>query len=199
MQPFLRDDGREYFLPQTASPATTDALIRPFVEADVDELVAAVRESYAEVSPWMAWCKADYSAADAETWIRSTITGRASGTSYHFAVLDAEGVLAGSCGINRINDVDQYANLGYWVRTSRAGRGLASAAVTAVAERAFANTRLNRLEIVVAVGNAKSDRVASKVGAVREAVLHRRMVVRGVPSDATMYSLVRPPSIRART
>jgi RimJ/RimL family protein N-acetyltransferase len=174
-----------------------NAPIRPFVESDVHELVAAVRESYAEVSPWMVWCKADYSAVDAETWIRSTITGRASGTSYEFAMLDIEGTLAGACGINRINDVDQYANLGYWVRTSRAGRGIAPAAVTALAEWAFANTRLNRLEIVVAVGNAKSDRVAAKVGAICEGVLRQRLVVGGAPSDATMYSLVRPASLRA--
>jgi RimJ/RimL family protein N-acetyltransferase len=105
--------------------------------------------------------------------------------------------LAGVCGVNHINNVDRFANLGYWIRTSLSRRGLAPAAVLAVAEWTFANTPLNRLEIVVAVGNTKSQRVAHKVGALREAVLHQRMMVNGAPSDAVMYAVVRPPAIAA--
>ena len=35
------------------------SLIRPFTEADVNDLVGAVRESHAEVSPWIVWCRSD--------------------------------------------------------------------------------------------------------------------------------------------
>src|SRR6185295_8307844 len=99
---------------------------------------------------------------------------------------------AGGCGINHINEVDRFANLGYWVRTSLAGRGFAPAAVLQLISWTFANTILNRLEIVVAVDNVRSQRVAEKVGAQRDGVLRKRVVVRGVSSDAVMYSVVRP-------
>lgn len=56
----------------------------------------------------------------------------------------------------------------------------------------FANTTQNRVEIVAAVDNVRSQRVAEKVGAYRDAVLRKRVMVRGLPSDAVLYSVVRP-------
>jgi RimJ/RimL family protein N-acetyltransferase len=167
--------------------------IRQVEESDADAVLAAVRESYAEVSPWMVWCTADYSMEDALKWIRATGEARAAGSACEFLVFDSSGALAGVCGINHVNSIDRFANLGYWIRTSRTGRGIAPAAVLAVAEWAFANTPLNRLEIVAALGNTRSQRVAEKVGALREGILRSRLVVGGVPVDAVMYSLVRPP------
>jgi len=48
------------------------------------------------------------------------------------------------------------------------------------------------MEIVVAVDNYKSQRVAERVGAQRDAVLPMRTMVNGHPSDAIMYSVLRP-------
>ena len=50
---------------------------------------------------------------------------------------------------------------------------------------------LIRLEIVVAVGNLASHRVAEKVGAVSEGTLRRRILLHGAARDATMFSLTR--------
>jgi RimJ/RimL family protein N-acetyltransferase len=49
-----------------------------------------------------------------------------------------------------------------------------------------------RLEIVCAVGNVRSQRVAEKVGALKEGVLRNRLLLPSGPSDAVMFSLVRP-------
>jgi len=54
------------------------------------------------------------------------------------------------------------------------------------------NTNLNRLEIVAAVANPRSQRVAEKVGAQRDAVLRKRTLAAGIPSDALLYSIIRP-------
>jgi RimJ/RimL family protein N-acetyltransferase len=165
--------------------------IRLFTEADIDALYAAVDESRAEVSRWMAWCTPDYSREHASQFINASMAGHANGTSHDFAVCDARGVLAGVCGINHINLIDRFANLGYWTRSSCTQQGIAPAAVLAVAEWAFANTPLNRLQIVAAVDNVRSQRVAIKAGALREGVLRQRMLVLGLPSDAVMHSLIR--------
>jgi RimJ/RimL family protein N-acetyltransferase len=63
--------------------------------------------------------------------------------------------------------------------------------VCAVRNWAFESTELVRLEIVVATGNTASHRVAEKVGAIREGVLRRRLLLHGHPHDATMFSLIR--------
>jgi RimJ/RimL family protein N-acetyltransferase len=166
--------------------------IRPYVESDASEFARAVRESIADLKPWLAWAKADYSANDALTWVNLTREGHASGTLYDFAVFDGTGRYAGACGINQIQHETRVANLGYWVRSSASGRGVAPAAVSAVVSWAFARTRINRLEIVAAVDNVRSRRVAEKSGAHFDAVLRKRLVVDGAPVDGALYSFVRP-------
>jgi RimJ/RimL family protein N-acetyltransferase len=93
--------------------------------------------------------------------------------------------------VNQVNKANRFANLGYWVRAAAMGRGVAPTAARLVAEEVFRRTDLVRLEIVCAVGNVRSQRVAEKIGALREAVLRRRLAIPGGVSDAVMYSLVR--------
>jgi RimJ/RimL family protein N-acetyltransferase len=64
--------------------------------------------------------------------------------------------------------------------------------VRLIADFAFRETDLLRLEIVCALGNVASQRVAERAGAVREGVLRHRLLLHGEPVDAVMYSLVRP-------
>ncbi len=165
--------------------------LRPLRESDAEELHAAVRESMEEVSRWMVWCHPRYSVDDATAWIRTTIAGRASGACHEFCITDDSGRIVGGCGINHVNSADRFANLGYWVRSTCTGRGYASGAARAAIQWAFRHTTLNRLEIVVAVDNVPSQRVAQRVGAVREGILRQRVMVRSGPADAIMHSVVR--------
>ena len=94
------------------------------------------------------------------------------------------------CGLNRIDHENRRANLGYWIRTSRTGSGIATAVTRLLARWAFQELKLNRIEIVVATGNQSSQRVAEKAGARREGTLRNRIKVREDLHDAIMYSLV---------
>ncbi len=172
-------------------PMAASVSIRVYEASDIAPLVDAVRESIPDLLPWMPWASLTYSSADAENWVRLARDGHGDGTMYDFAVFDEFGRYAGGCGLNRINVADGVANLGYWVRSSTSGRGIAPSAVRQVAAWAFACTRLHRLEIVVALNNVRSLRVAEKVGAQREAVLRKRLLVNGQPSDAVLFSIVR--------
>jgi len=81
-------------------------------------------------------------------------------------------------------------NLGYWVRTTAAGRGIATQAARLMARFAFEQVGLHRVEIVAAIPNIASQRVAEKTGAVREGVLRNRLLIRGVSQDAMLFSLI---------
>jgi RimJ/RimL family protein N-acetyltransferase len=151
-----------------------------------------VRESLTELIPWMPWAHQSYAETDAAAWVKTASDAGATGAMYDFAIVDPDGRYAGACGINHINRFDGVANVGYWVRSSRVGRGIATAAVRLLVPWAFANTSLNRLEIVIAVGNERSLRVAERAGAHRDAVLRKRIVLQGVPRAAVLYSIVRP-------
>ena len=165
--------------------------IRPYQFSDLNQLLAAVHESTAEIYPWMEWCKPEYSAQEAEPWLRERREAWASKREFEFAILDTDTrALLGGVGLNHLHPVDRFANLGYWVRSSRTGKGVATAAVRLIARFAFEQTNLARLEIVINVDNRASQRVAEKAGAHREGVSRSRIFMHGQSRDAVLYSLV---------
>ncbi len=169
----------------------TTGLLRPCRETDGAPVFEAVAESLDTLVPWMAWCSAAYSLADAEQWVRDTIAARAAGTAFEFIITSSDGELYGICGLNAIDAVNRRANLGYWVRKSAQGRGLATEAVRQLVRWAAAETELIRLEVVVAEGNAASLRTARKAGAVLEGTLKSRLLLHGRAHDAVMLSFIR--------
>jgi Acetyltransferases, including N-acetylases of ribosomal proteins len=171
--------------------------IRPYALADAPALFEAARESVAEVSLWLPWCHPGYRLEDAQTWIQAQVEAFANQTQFSFLIEDETARYLGGCGLNQINELHRMANLGYWVRTSAAGHGVAPRAVQAVAVWAFANTQLQRLEIVVAVDNTRSQRVAEKAGATREGILRSRLSYHNGRHDAVMYSIVRTDELGA--
>jgi RimJ/RimL family protein N-acetyltransferase len=167
-------------------------VLRPPTEGDIDEIFAAVRESLAEVVPWMAWCHPDYQRVETAEWVRATEQAWANETDYPFAIFDrATGGLLGTCGLNAIDRLNRWANLGYWVRTSATRRGVATRAATLVAGFGFRELGLDRVEILAAIGNEPSQQVAANLGAVREGVLRRRLRVGEISHDAVVFSLIR--------
>ncbi len=139
----------------------------------------------------MSWCHPDFSVRDAEEWIAHCERSWEAGSDREFGILDAtSSEVLGCVGINQFNRVHNFANVGYWVRTSRVGRGVASAAVLSIAGFAFGELKLSRIEIVAQVDNVASRRVAEKVGCRFEGIARNRVVYRGQPRDAALYSLV---------
>ena len=164
--------------------------IRPFRENDVPLLFEAVRESVNELSTWMPWCTPEYSIKESTEFVRSTPAAWEKGEHYSFVVFEAgTGRFLGGTGLNFINRLHNFANLGYWVRTSATRRGVASGAVRLVARFGVEVLKFSRLEIIAAVGNVVSRRVAEKAGARREGVLSKRLQLHGQSQDAVMFSL----------
>jgi RimJ/RimL family protein N-acetyltransferase len=166
-------------------------VLRPFREEDASALYEAVRESISEVSPWLPWSHEHYSIEESREFIGSRELASQGGEWYSFGIFEKDGGrVLGGVGINFINRVHQMANLGYWVRSSAAGRGIATGATRLAARFAFEQLGLQRVEIVVAVANVASQRVAEKAGARREGILRKRLFIRGESLDAVLFSLV---------
>ena len=166
--------------------------IRPYAVDDAPLLCEAVLESFADLAPWMPWCHPAYSIEESRAWLTRQVELFRERSEFEFAIASADGRYLGACGLNRIDRVNRRANLGYWVRSSEAGRGVATLAVRLLRDWGFRETDLVRLEIIVAVGNAPSLRVAEKSGAVREGVLRQRLRIHGNSHDAVCFSFVRP-------
>lgn len=169
----------------------TGIFIRPYAIEDAVALYEAAKESVMEVAPFMPWCRPDLSLEDARTWIARQVTNFQSGKAFEFVVLSHEGRFLGGCGLNDIDQENRRANIGYWIRSSVTGNGMATASIHLLVRWAFQNTNLNRLEIIASTENPASQRVAEKAGAVREGLLRCRLLLHGKAHDAVVFSFVR--------
>ena len=166
-----------------------DLLLRPFRLPDSQQLYCAVKESLKELKPWMSWATDTYTELTAREYITIARARWEEHSFYAFAITRADEILGG-CTLSSIHSIYHFCNLGYWVRTSCHGQGVAGRAAKLAARFAFENLGLIRVEIVIAVENQASLRVAEKIGAHDEGILLNRMVIGKSIYDAHMYSLL---------
>jgi RimJ/RimL family protein N-acetyltransferase len=166
-----------------------DAIVlRPWQMDDKPALVAACQDP--AISHWIPWVPRPYTDDDAEAYLRACLE---SGDERHpFAIDDAEtGELFGS--------IDMYldgqrirGHIGYWVAEPARGRGVATRALRLLAAWGHEDLELQRVELITDPDNIASQRVAEKVGFVREGVLrvHLRHPRDGRIRDSVMFSLL---------
>jgi RimJ/RimL family protein N-acetyltransferase len=166
-------------------------VMRPLQIGDVDSMYDAVVASIPEVSRWLPWCTPGYSKSDTAAFVNFARAAWAAGTQFPFGIFEAaSGSYLGGLGINHIARPNRLANIGYWVRSDRTRRGIASSAVLLAAHYAFRELGMTRLEIACIPENLPSRRVAEKVGAAFEVIARNRLVMHGKAYDAAVFSLV---------
>ena len=175
----------------TAISSEDNILIRPFQAADAEPMHEAAVESMEDLCAWMTWCRPEYAVADARAFIAGCGPAWKRGAHFSFAIIDARNrEFLGSAGLNNLNAAHKVANIGYWVRSSASGRGVATTATRLIAAFALRSLGLNRLEILIPEVNVASQRVAQKAGAKFEGLLRNRLVIAGGCHDAALYSIL---------
>jgi ribosomal-protein-alanine N-acetyltransferase len=133
-------------------------VIRPVELHDARELAALVVENRAFLAPFEPEREERFYTVDGQReWI-------ANDALRAFAILDGDRIGGTVTMSNIVRGPLQSANLGYWVAERLGGRGLATAAVGGVAELAFGELGLHRLEAGTLVDNVPSQRVLEKNG-----------------------------------
>ena len=148
------------------------------------EIADAVQESIEDLSSWLPWATPRYSTESALEWA-NVIAPK----GHTFMVLGQDGKFLGTVSINSIQEENRTGNIGYWVRTSETSKGVASAAVREIVSWVREHTNLNRLELVIAVSNHSSRKVAEKVGAHYEGVAKSKLLINRQFTDAAIYSI----------
>lgn len=178
-------------LPYPSALTDGHVTLRPHRTIDATVLADAVSESVATVGRWQDWCHAGYTSADAAAWIATCQKSWLMGDGHEFLVFDATtDALLGGMGVNHLNREHRFANLGYWVRESAQGQGVATRAGKLAVRFAFEAVKVSRIEIVAAHDNAPSRKTAERIGGIFEGMLRNRLVLRDNATDAAMYSII---------
>jgi RimJ/RimL family protein N-acetyltransferase len=172
---------------------TARLTIRAPEPGDADAVYEAVTESLEALRPWMPWAEGDYTRDAAATYVSDGATAFAERRDLPMLLyLRDTGTLVGSSGLHPVDwSVPSFA-IGYWVRTSMAGRGYATEAAQRIAELAFADLGAERVEIWCDARNTRSAAVATRAGFTLEARLSRnRRDVRGELADSLCFVRLR--------
>ena len=165
--------------------------IRTYQPCDVHPCFEAARESIAEVSRHLPWLHQEYSIEETRIWIEKVVPKLWEQQSeYHFVITEVvTGSILGGCGLDQVNWVNQTANLGYWVRTSRTREGVATAASKLLVRFGFEQLQLKRIDVVTSIDNIPSARVAEKLNPSEKKNVRNRSSTEGGGSDTIVFSL----------
>jgi RimJ/RimL family protein N-acetyltransferase len=165
-----------------------DAIVlRPWRMDDAPAVAAACQDP--AISRWIPWVPRPYTGDDAEAYLRECLE---SGDERHpFAIEDAETrELLGSIDM-RLDGQRIRGHIGYWVAELARDRGVATRALRLLAAWGQEGLELQRLELITDPDNVASQRVAEKVGFVREGVLRAHLRhPDGRIRDSMMFSLL---------
>lgn len=164
----------------------TDRLtLRPIDAGDVDAYLDCVDD---EIRRWMSWSE-DFSKEKALRWCTEEASADL-GRALNLAIVPAEtGRLAGVIGLGHADWATGVSEVGYWAGPAARGHGYVTEALRAMAAHAF-ERGLTRIELLAAVGNVASQRVAERAGFTREGVLRQARPVPGGRADMVVFGLL---------
>ena len=165
-------------------------VLRRWRESDVPLLVEACRDP--EIPRWTA-TPDPYTEDDARSWVAGEpLPVEPQGDRVSFAVADRvdQDLLLGSMSIQRLQR-GYLGEIGYWTAPWGRGRGVTTHAVQVLSAWGFEHFDLRRVELIIAVDNEASNRVAERAGFTREGVLRQYRENKGIWRDHVMWSLLR--------
>lgn len=167
-------------------------VIRCWEPHDAPLLKEAVDSSLEHLRPWMPWAQAEPQPLAEKVALLRRFRGQFDlGRVFVYGIFDRDEMkVVGGTGLHtRVGD-DSY-EIGYWIRASDIGRGLATEATAALTRVAVEVCGADRVEIRIDPANEISASIPRKLGFEEEGTLRRRLPAHedGVPRDVTVFAL----------
>jgi ribosomal-protein-serine acetyltransferase len=158
--------------------------------ADAVELTEAIAANREHLAAWLPWAET-HGFQDSVEFLELQRLQVEANDGFDAALL-VEGQIAGGVGFHRVDWVNRSTSIGYWLAADVQGRGLMTAAVTALLDYAFFEWDLHRVIIEVVVGNERSQAIPERLGFRQEAILREAKLVRGSHEDTRLYAMLAP-------
>lgn len=160
-------------------------VLRPWRDTDSSSVLAAFAD--VDIQQWHRLSMA--SLPEAGQWIRDWPSSWRAESAASWAVTTPDGFVAGQAGLRHIELRSGRVECSYWTLPGSRRRGAASSATLGLAAWVF-GLGMHRLELVHAVANTASCRVAQRCGFDYEGVLRSRLLLSDGWQDVHMHGLV---------
>ncbi|MBP5353299.1 MAG: GNAT family N-acetyltransferase [Alphaproteobacteria bacterium] len=146
----------------------------PKTIAHAEKIMALVKASLPEISPWLGWATDKYAVEDMYEYLVFADSLWQRGEGYIYGIYLQDNTLIGNISIQNVDYKNRKAEIGYWMATQYAGNGYMQEAVKTLEKVVFA-AGMHRLTIRADVLNGKSCNVALKCGYQFEGTLHGQL------------------------
>ena len=177
------------FHPDDLSSERTRLL--PFAYRDQEPLFDAVESSRESLENWLPWVPNCCDVAGAERYILSSQADWQNGRAFRFAIRrTGDPMLIGALSFENVSRHHRHADLGYWLRRSAWGQGLASDACALALKFAFKKLGLKRLSCAAGSENLRSLKLIEALGFCFEGIARQAEFVGGRYVNHRVYSLL---------
>lgn len=182
----MADQTRSFFYPE---PPLSDGIVvlRPWEATDTACVEEAARDPRI---PEGTTVPASFSESEGLAWIERQWGRVENAEGLSLAIADAGSGEALGAAVLMARPQPGNVEIGYWLIERARGRRLASRAVALVARWALTDAGLARVQAIVALDNAASQRVLESAGFQREGLLRSYLVIDGRRADVFVYSLL---------
>ena len=158
------------------------------VHESVVESLAALRAFPAS----LPWALSEPSADASEVFCREGQANYLRRTDMPMLLfLKGTGVHVGNAGLHRFDWSVPKCEVGFWLRSSYAGRGLMTEAAKVLTSFAFRELGMRRVEVFTDEANQRARRVCERAGFALEGILrHHRAGPEGAPRNTCVYSVI---------
>lgn len=165
-----------------------DARLRPLRDRDARGLFEIIERNRPRLRRWLSWLDEHRDLEAVRHLIANHGRDFARGHSVRLGI-DYRGRAVGIIGLQRINQADRTASLGYWLDAEHERLGLVSRGAAALTRYGILELGLGRIEIAAATGNRRSIAVAERLGFRFEGVMRCREWLYDHYVDHAVYSL----------
>jgi ribosomal-protein-serine acetyltransferase len=152
-------------------------------------LFKAVDGNRSHLSAFLPWVSSMKTVSDMTSYVKSCEELHEQGKEVSFVILH-KGTVAGRIGLHHMNVSNRNAAIGYWLDKQLEGKGIIVRSCVELISLGFTELGLHRIEIRVAVHNARSQAIPIKLGFRKEGVLREAEFVNGEYFDLVVFSLL---------
>lgn len=168
--------------------------------ADAPAVTAAYQRNRTYLAPWEPLRPGSFFTEEGQ---RSVIERKLAlyrdGSEVPFVLFDGERIIGTITLTGIVRGPFLSANLGYWIDGEYAGRGIGTAAVSAVVETAQERLGLHRIQAATLLHNAASQRILNKSGFVQIGAAPQYLKIAGRWQDHLLFQrILEPPVKRAK-
>jgi ribosomal-protein-serine acetyltransferase len=167
-----------------------DLVLRTLDSRDVSALFTIIDADRERLGRFLPWVEETRTEGDTLRFIDDAADERRRRRSLVLGIV-VDGALRGTIGLHYVDWFDRSAEIGYWIASPLEGRGYVTRATQQLLGLAFGAAGLHRLVIRCAIDNARSRRVAERLGFRVEGLLREAQWVSGRFVDQHLLSLLR--------